>query len=69
MLRYAWIAIAAIILLLLVLPVLVAQFRGDEARRFEWVSLEDTNYQEIHFPNTEQDLNLAGMLFVPAAGI
>jgi dienelactone hydrolase len=63
--RYAATVILTAVLLLFLLPVLVAQFRGPEARSFEWVRLVDTQYQEIEFTNIDQDLNLAGMLFVP----
>jgi dienelactone hydrolase len=65
MLRITVIIIIAAVLILIVLPVLIAQFRGDDARCFEWVRLEDTSYQEIGFHNAEQDINLTGMLFVP----
>lgn len=65
MLKTALIVVMTAILILTILPVLIAQFRGDDARRFEWVKLEDTSYQEIGFHNAEQDINLAGMLFVP----
>ena len=65
MLRIIVILIFVGILLPLILPVLVAQFRGEETRRFEWVKLENTSFQEIAFPNLEQNLNLAGMLIVP----
>ncbi len=52
-------------LALLIIPILVTQFAKPERRSFEWVELEDTTYQEINFRNTAQDLELAGMLFVP----
>jgi uncharacterized protein len=52
-------------LALLIVPVLVAQIATPERRSFEWVELKDTSYQEISFHNAAQDLQLAGMLFVP----
>ncbi len=52
-------------LALLIIPILVTQFAKPERRSFEWVELNDTSYQEISFQNTAQDLELAGMLFVP----
>jgi dienelactone hydrolase len=52
-------------LALLIVPILVTQFAKSERRTFEWVELKDTTYQEISFQNTAQDLELAGMLFVP----
>ena len=54
------------ILALLIIPVLVTQFTKSEARSFQGVALADTDYQEISFQNTEQNLGLAGMLFIPA---
>ena len=50
---------------LLIVPVLIAQIAKPDRRSFEWVELKDTSYQEISFPNAAQDLELAGMLFVP----
>jgi uncharacterized protein len=52
-------------LALLIVPVLLTQIAKPERRSFEWVELKDTSYQEIRFQNTEQNLELAGMLFVP----
>jgi len=52
-------------LALLIVPVLVTQIASPERRSFEWVELKDTSYQEISFQNTVQDLELAGMMFVP----
>jgi dienelactone hydrolase len=52
-------------LALLIVPVLVNQIANPKRRSFEWVELKDTSYQEISFRNTAQDLELAGMLFVP----
>ena len=61
-------ALLAGILALLILPVLVTQFTQSEARSFQGVALDDTDYQEISFRNTEQNLGVAGMLFIPAGG-
>ncbi len=52
-------------LALLIVPVLVTLFGESERRSFEAVELEDTVYREIVFDNAEQNLSLAGMLFVP----
>ena len=52
-------------LALLIVPVLATRFGDPDERRFEFVRLEDTRYEEIEFDNTEQNLSLAGMLFVP----
>ena len=34
-------------------------------RAYEWVSLEETSYQEIQFHNSIQDIKLGGLLFIP----
>lgn len=52
-------------LALLIVPVLVTLFGESERRSFEAIELEDTIYREIVFDNAEQNLSLAGMLFVP----
>ena len=52
-------------LALLIVPVLVTQIAKPERRSFEWVKLGDTNFQDVRFRNTAQNLKLAGMLFVP----
>lgn len=60
---------AALLLLaflaLLIGPVLVKQLGDYDGRRFESVKLEDTSYRDVVFDNAEQNLSLAGMLFVP----
>ncbi len=52
-------------LALLIVPVLVTQIVKPERRSFEWVELGDTIFQDVRFKNTAQNLELAGMLFVP----
>ena len=47
-------------------PVILKQMLPEERRRFDRVSLEDLDYSEIEFRNTAQDIDLAGMLFLPA---
>ena len=59
------VALVAGFLSLLIVPVLITQLARPEARRFESVRLDDTHYQEISFLNVEQEVGLAGMLFVP----
>lgn len=56
------------LLLLFFLPIIITQVINTlnrEGRKYEWVSLEDTKYQEISFHNKIQDINLGGMLFIP----
>lgn len=50
---------------LLVVPVVIEQLSEPQRQSFESVRLEETTYQEVTFRNPEQDLKLAGMLFVP----
>jgi len=52
-------------LALLIVPVLVTQIAKPERRSFEWVELGDTNFLDVRFENTAQNIELAGMLFVP----
>ncbi len=63
--KYLRYAILATILGLVIMPVLIAQFKKTDARHLKGVRLEDTSFREISFRNAEQDLNLGGMLFVP----
>ncbi|MDA2923326.1 alpha/beta hydrolase [Acidobacteria bacterium AH-259-L09] len=63
--KHLMVIIAGIVLLLLVILVLIAQFSPGEARTLRGVDLEDMTYQEVEFPNPTQGINLAGMLFLP----
>jgi len=56
---------AALVLLLFVVPVLITQATRGEGRKFRGASLQNLKYTEIGFRNVEQDIDLAGMLFVP----
>lgn len=57
--------VLAILLALLIVPILVVQMSETEVRPLEWVELDQTDHREIRFHNAEQDLQLAGLLFVP----
>ena len=46
-------------------PVIVRQVAPPEERTFQRVHLADLEYTEVFFRNEAQDLDLAGMLFVP----
>lgn len=50
---------------LVVIPILIARFSEPKRRSLEWVGLDETEFQEIRFQNSEQDLTLGGMLFSP----
>ncbi len=53
------------VVLLLVVPVLMAQLRQPEPREWEGVNLSEMEYEEVQFYNEAQQIQLAGMLFVP----
>jgi dienelactone hydrolase len=55
-----------LLLVVLIGPVLLKQIWPVERRQYDWVSLDETQYTEVTFRNTEQQLDLGGMLFVPA---
>jgi dienelactone hydrolase len=54
-----------LVLILVIAPVLITQATKPERRHFRSVALEDTQYTEISFRNTAQNIELGGMLFVP----
>ena len=55
-----------LLLVVLIGPVLFKQIWPVERRQYDWVSLDETQYTEVTFRNTEQQLDLGGMLFVPS---
>ncbi len=57
---------ALAILALFVVPVLIAQITQPDGRRLRGVVLEDTQFTEIEFRNSAQDIDLGGMFFVPS---
>lgn len=60
------IGIGLLLLLVVVMgPVLVAQFTRSAPRAYQGVRLQDLQYTEVSFRNEAQDLDLAGMLFIP----
>lgn len=64
--KYRGILALLAILALFVVPVLIAQVAQPEGRRFRGVVLEDTQFTDINFWNSTQDIGLGGMLFVPS---
>ena len=60
-----WKYLVAGVLVVVLGPVLLKQLLPSEPRSFKGVSLDETSYREIEFRNAEQDIGLAGMLFVP----
>lgn len=58
--------IYAAVLFLVIGPVIVTQLTGSDVRGFRGTTLEDTSYVDVSFKNTQQQLDLAGMLFSPS---
>jgi dienelactone hydrolase len=58
----------ALILILFIVagPVLLKRLLPDEPREYERVSLNALQYTEVSFRNDAQQLDLAGMLFIPS---
>jgi dienelactone hydrolase len=57
--------IALIVLLVIFGPVIIRQLLPAEPRSLERVALKDTTFTEVTFRNAAQDIDLAGLLFVP----
>mgnify|MGYP002624824809 CR=1 FL=1 len=57
--------LALLFLLILVVPVLAAHLRPKESRDWEGVTLDEVKYEEVQFSNEAEQIQLAGMLFVP----
>ena len=57
--------IVVAVLAVFLVPVIITQATLSEARSLTGVSLHETRYTEIRFPNVRQGIELAGMLFVP----
>lgn len=53
------------ILILVLGPVLVHQLQPAQQRTLQGALPDPTRYEEIHFRNAAQDIDLAGLLFVP----
>ena len=64
--KYTGILVLLVVLALFIVPVLITQATQSEGRRYRGVVLEETQYTEIDFRNTAQDIGLGGMLFVPS---
>ncbi len=55
-----------VLVLLVVGPVIVRQLFPPNPRLYSGVTLDEVQYTEVAFRNAAQDIDLAGMLFVPA---
>lgn len=65
MVRKRLFTVTAIIVLLIIGPVIITQATRSDGRRLQGASLGELQFTEIVFPNVEQGIDLAGMLFVP----
>lgn len=63
--KFSWFVGLLVFLGVVLGPVLVVQARGSTSRTYDDVPLSSLQYTEVTFRNEAQDLNLAGMLFVP----
>jgi uncharacterized protein len=50
---------------LLFIPVLLARAKPEQDRFLQGIPLSETTYTQVEFPNQAQEINLAGMLFLP----
>ncbi|NIL94974.1 MAG: alpha/beta fold hydrolase [Woeseiaceae bacterium] len=57
--------IAIIVLLIVVGPVAIDRLLPADPRQYQGVSLEETVHTDVRFRNSSQNIDLAGMLFVP----
>ncbi|MCA9939134.1 MAG: alpha/beta fold hydrolase [Anaerolineales bacterium] len=63
--KFFWLALVGAFFALTLGPVVVKQVSPAEARSYDGAHLADLQYTEVSFRNEAQDLNLAGMLFIP----
>ena len=57
--------LVALVLLIVVGPVVIRQLLPPEPRSYSGITLGEVQYREVAFRNATQDIDLAGMLFVP----
>jgi len=63
--KFLFVGSILVILAIVFGPVIVRQVAPAEERTYQQVHLADLEYTEVSFRNEAQDLDLAGMLFVP----
>jgi len=63
--KFGWLIGLLVFLGVVLGPVLVVQAKGSTSRTYNEIHLSSLQYTEVTFRNEEQDLNLAGTLFVP----
>lgn len=61
------IIVIGVLLALIVVPILVTQFTRPEPVARTPIELNSLTYEEVHYRNVSQGIDLAGMLFVPNA--
>ena len=54
-----------VLVILLVISSIATLATRPKARSYTWVKLAETQHQEIQFHNSQQNLDLAGLLFLP----
>src|SRR6056297_3476186 len=59
------IAILITVIIIVLLIPLIFKERGNPLKDFKGVKLEELSYTEVDFVNQNDNLNLAGMLFIP----
>lgn len=60
-----FVPVVGLLLVVLIVPVVIVQTDPEPGRKLTGVSLEALDYEQVHFRNNEQGLDLAGLLFVP----
>jgi dienelactone hydrolase len=60
-----YVVVLVIVLIVLILPVLVAQLRSPEQRDLQGVGLDEVDFQEVRFRNSQQNLDLGGLRLAP----
>ncbi len=60
-----WIIGLCLVLLAFLLPVAVKFLSSSDVRSMSGIPIDDLNYSEVRFHNSVQDIELAGLLFLP----
>ena len=63
--KFIWLVVLLVFLAIVLGPIIIHQFQKHESRTLQGVHLAELRYTEVSFRNEDQNLNLAGMLFVP----
>lgn len=63
--KIIWLIVFLVFLGIVVGPVIARQFQRHDSRTLQGAHLESLRYMDVSFRNEDQNLNLAGMLFIP----